>query len=241
MPVAEEVDELGPLGPRADEAHVAPQHVEELRQLVERACGAGTRRCACAGRCPRCRPGPMSVGSVRTLFGVASGCGGCQRHRAELEHLEAAAVATDPQLPEQDRARRARTGRRAAIATQQRRQHDQHASPATTRSKTCLIGELPALGIDRVETEERQPAEVVERHAHVDALEQARHERHLEPARLALLDERDQLVVRRRAEAEDDVARRRSRRRRGRGRPASRAPGACRSGTMSAGGGSESR
>ena len=58
-----------------------------------------------------------------------------------------------------------------------------------------------------MQTEERQPAEMVESNAHVDALEQARYERHLEPARLALPDERDQLVIRRAAEAEDDVTR----------------------------------
>ena len=38
-PVA--LDELDLLGPRADEAHVAPQHVDELRQLVEARAGAG--------------------------------------------------------------------------------------------------------------------------------------------------------------------------------------------------------
>ena len=42
-----------------------------------------------------------------------------------------------------------------------------------------LDRELPALGVDRMQAEQRQPAEVLERDVHVDALEQARHERDL--------------------------------------------------------------
>ncbi len=55
--LAEQLDELGALGARADEAHVAAQHVEQLRQLVERGAaqeapdgGAPVRALDAAGR-----------------------------------------------------------------------------------------------------------------------------------------------------------------------------------------------
>ena len=70
-----------------------------------------------------------------------------------------------------------------------------------------LDRELPALRVDRVEAEEGQSPEVVERHPNVHALEQPRHDRDLKAQRLALAYERDEQPVRRGAEAKHHMAR----------------------------------
>src|SRR5690606_1092070 len=72
---AEPSDSLAGQGPRADEAHLAPQHVDELRQLVE----AGLTQ-------PASRPGRHAVA-----------------HRAELVDAERLPVGTDAGLREQHR------------------------------------------------------------------------------------------------------------------------------------------
>ena len=48
------LDEVRPLGPRADQAHVAPQDVEQLGQLVQRGDRGGAGRPARPGRRERC-------------------------------------------------------------------------------------------------------------------------------------------------------------------------------------------
>ena len=65
--------------------------------------------------------------------------------------------------------------------------------------------ELPALRIDGAQGEQRQTAEVVERHALVDALIEARHQRHVEPELLTASHERYERLVAVAREGEDDV------------------------------------
>ena len=77
--------------PRADQAHAAAQHVEELRQLVER----GAPQEAPDGRDARVVP-------RRLAYRVVLQHG----HRAELEDRELAAVESVAALPEQHRSRR---------------------------------------------------------------------------------------------------------------------------------------
>ena len=75
MDSVELLHELRPLRPRADEAHVAAQHVEDLRQLVDAHLAdeaADARDAIVVGR----RPARASV-----LLGVDA-------HAAELEHAE---------------------------------------------------------------------------------------------------------------------------------------------------------
>src|SRR3989442_1713867 len=85
-PPAELLDEAWALGARADEAHLAPQDVPELGQLVE----APAPEERPEARAPRIvRPRPHGPGLVL----------GVHAHRAELEHLEAPAVQAHPLLP----------------------------------------------------------------------------------------------------------------------------------------------
>src|SRR5581483_12491340 len=73
--------------PRADEGHVAAQHVPELRQLVE---ARGTEE-------PSQRREPRLVRVDAELRRVG------RTHRPELEEREAAAAETGPRLPEEER------------------------------------------------------------------------------------------------------------------------------------------
>src|SRR5262245_56677206 len=76
--------------PRADDAHVAANHIPELRQLVD----GGPAQEAPDARDPRvaqvdCRTGAHPLRAFD--------------HRPELEHLEVLAVPADPRLPVEDR------------------------------------------------------------------------------------------------------------------------------------------
>ena len=84
------LDEHRPLRPRADQAHVAPQHVEQLRQFVE------VRRAQ-----DRAEPRLARVVRRRHLRAVRLGI---DPHRAELQHHERPAVQPAPLLPVEDRA-----------------------------------------------------------------------------------------------------------------------------------------
>src|SRR5439155_21650223 len=84
-------DLVGERRARADHAHVAADHVPELRQLVDRQ--AAQR--------------PAGAGDARIAM-VDSGAGalalGPDDHRPELEQLELGAVPADPLLPVEHRA-----------------------------------------------------------------------------------------------------------------------------------------
>ena len=86
---------------RADQAHVAAQHVEQLGQLVD---GVAAQ--------PPARLGDPRVVLHLEQAGLVAGLGvqlgepllGVDDHGAELEAAELLAVAADPGLPEEDRA-----------------------------------------------------------------------------------------------------------------------------------------
>ena len=72
-PLLELIDEVRPLGPRADQRHVAAQHVPELRHLVDvgpaqeppdRRARAGRLRCA--------QTGPVSASASHTSNGTCT-------------------------------------------------------------------------------------------------------------------------------------------------------------------------
>src|SRR6266567_2153328 len=91
--LAEARDELGPFGARPDKRHLAPEHVEKLRKLVE-AQPAQQSAEPCGSRIVLARPHR----AARVL--------GADGHRAELEHREATPVPRHPLLTIEHRARR---------------------------------------------------------------------------------------------------------------------------------------
>jgi hypothetical protein len=202
-PPLEELDELGPLGPRADDRHLAEQHVEQLGQLVDR----GPPDHAADGRAA---VGALDAARRRVLGQQHRDVVLRPRivgdpHRAELEQVERAAVAADPALAEEDRAGGGGLDRDRHRDQERRQQQDQEGrGDAVTR---VLERELPALGLDGVQAEERHPADVLERRADVHALPQARDQRDLQAELVALADERHELGVRpaRGQEREHDV------------------------------------
>src|SRR6476660_9077161 len=95
----ENLDVFLPFRSRPDEAHLASQHVDELGKFVER---RPTQE--------HSEPGSTVValdtsGADVEADGVVAHIGlrVNQPHGSKLEHLEAAAVATDPELAEEDR------------------------------------------------------------------------------------------------------------------------------------------
>src|SRR4051794_38443349 len=95
----EQLDELGPFGSRAHEAHLTLEHVEELRQFVER---RGAQDFADLG--PTVDAFHATGGG--TGFQLEGGIGGvgCS-HRPELQAVEDPAVASHAWLAEEDRSR----------------------------------------------------------------------------------------------------------------------------------------
>src|ERR1700712_5747056 len=85
----EPLDEVGALRPGADDRHLAAQDVPQLRQLVE---GGGPQH-------PTHRPDPWVThdGPLRRRLGLRRG-----PHGPELQALEAAPVAPDALLTEED-------------------------------------------------------------------------------------------------------------------------------------------
>jgi hypothetical protein len=116
---------LGPFGPGADQAHLAAQHVDELRQLVER--GA---------------PEPSSNRRAAIVVLHPAGCGARRGreplrlrapfpHRAELEHREFLAVPPDSALAIKEGTRRAHL-HQEGDGDQHRAQQDQQQHRADT-------------------------------------------------------------------------------------------------------------
>src|SRR5215469_3739658 len=106
--------ELGSLGSWADEAHVAAQHVEDLRQLVDAELADD-----------RAHARDTRIGVLRPLRAVQLGV---LAHAAELQDLEHLAAETDPRLTVQRRRLPAVFDLDGDESQQHRRQrHHQHA------------------------------------------------------------------------------------------------------------------
>src|SRR5437879_5693916 len=82
----ERLDEARALRPRADDAHVALHHVQELRQLVERRLPDEPADPGAA-----VRPLDPAGADSRRMVDELAGRGLAAAHRPELEHLEVAA------------------------------------------------------------------------------------------------------------------------------------------------------
>ena len=151
----------GPLGSRADERHVAPQHVPELRQFIDArpAEQAAHRR---ASRVVVSRPDRTGLG-----FGVLV-------HRAELVDGELLAVQAHPLLPVEDRPRR-----RAADDERRdgERDREQHEGGAGHRDVERPLDEaVEALERNVVDVDDRDAVEILEARAQRDHLEDVRHD-----------------------------------------------------------------
>ena len=79
--------------PRADEAHLAAQHVPELRQLVEREPAQDARRRVVTRGSSRILNSGPSASFARLELGLP--LGRARDHRAELEHPELALAEPD--------------------------------------------------------------------------------------------------------------------------------------------------
>ncbi len=132
------LDLVGERRARADEAHLAAQHVPQLGQLVDR----GLAQQVADARDARV----ALVDRVARALGV-----GVDDHRAQLQHLERLAVAADALLAEEDRpasssrtasAEAASSGRRRASGRRWRRRRRAPASPRRRRSSRAL-GPIP--------------------------------------------------------------------------------------------------
>src|SRR3954447_20079479 len=195
--VLEQPGEVRTLGTWADQAHVALEHVQQLRQLVERGAAQerAEARAAVVGLDPAGRGVGRKVGQLEWLGGRA--------HRAELPHLELAPVEAIARLPEEDRPA---DGQQCPHREQgEERQRDEQQQPRDEAVDRVLDRELPAFRVGSLRRQERQAAEVIDRQALGPPLEQPRHERDRNAELLAALDLTQQDLARRRGEGDHDV------------------------------------
>ncbi len=139
--LAELLDEDGPLGPRADEAHVAAEDVEELGQFVDvrpPKPAADPGAAVVAGRGPDGPGLPLGVDA----------------HAPELEHAEQPAPLPDALLHVEDRPA-GRDQDRDRDGQEQRREHDQPGQRREEVDRT-LGRAIPPPGVRRADARERR-------------------------------------------------------------------------------------
>src|SRR3954471_250609 len=151
----EQPGEVRTLGTWADQAHVALEHVQQLRQLVER--GAAQEGAEARAAVVALNPAGGGVRrQVRHRERLGRGA-----HGAELAHLELTAVEAVARLAEEDRpADREQRPQREQAEDRQRHQQEHAGDQAVDR---VLDRELPALGIGALRRQQRQPAEMLDR------------------------------------------------------------------------------
>src|SRR4051795_11213137 len=166
--VLEQPGEVRTLGTWADQAHVALEHVQQLRQRVER--GAAQEGAEARAAVVALNPAGGGVRrQVRHRERLGRGA-----HGAELAHLELTAVEAVARLAEEDRpADREQRPERQQAEDRQRDQQEHAGNQAVDR---VLDRELPALGIGALRRQQRQAAEVLDRQPLGYALEQPRHQ-----------------------------------------------------------------
>lgn len=167
------LDLPGEGGPRSHEAHLAAQHVDHLRHLVQR----GLPQDATHGRDPRVglRLEGGSAGLVEVVRHVAVSV---RAHAAQLVHAELPAALADPVLPVDGRRARGDDDREAG--EQQQRRRDHHEDHRAENVERSLRGEVQgvrfACGEDGLCGSRRQGC-LVRRDARstVDSLSSCRH------------------------------------------------------------------
>ena len=182
--------------PRADEAHLAPEHVDELRQLVER---------VAAQKPPDARH-PRVVGDLeharvaarRCLFRCATSCFRASASAAIVRNLrmrERLAAAAHPHLPEEDRPARVELDR-DRDGGEERRQQDERRCPRATRSSARLRKSDERREPRGRQPEQRQPLGRVDAHMRAEHVEQPRHDVDLHVELVELRIDRASLVRR---------------------------------------------
>ena len=170
--VLELLDEVRALGARADDRHVAPEDVPELRQLVEVRPPeeAAERRHA---RVVLARPDRAGL-----ALGVV-------QHRAELDDRERLAVEAHALLPVEHRARRDVSRTSARDEPERDRQHEQRRA-GDHDVDDALDDGVEALQRDVVDVDDRDAVEIFEARAQRDHLQQVGHDLDVHHSRLVL-------------------------------------------------------
>ena len=165
-PAAQDLGELlgilgdvdGILGSRADERHLAAEHVGELRQLVE------------------LRPGEHAPDAREALVvdERQPRTGGVAPHLAELDHVELAAIATDPARPIEHGAGLVDHDRDRDDEEDRQREHEQDARKDDVEDpgehgRARLVQEW-------IDDEQRHAVDAAHTRALTEVLEQARHD-----------------------------------------------------------------
>src|SRR5215207_8815748 len=193
----EGANEVRALGTRPDDRHVAAQDVEQLRQLVER---------QTAHDLPDARAAVDALDAAGRLAVLRHELGLGRRrdaHRAELEHVELAAVEADAALAEEDR-----TGRAEAHGEREHAERDREDQQRDGRDDAIdrvLDPELPAARVDRRCSQQWDAAEVLDLDAVRDLLEQTRDDDDLDAELATATDQAEQHRVGRGRERHDDL------------------------------------
>ena len=159
--VAELLHELRALGTRADDAHVADQHIEQLRQLVER---------------PRANPAAdLRAPGIVFLSPLCAGLAlRADAHRAELDDVERLAIESHPHLAIEDRP--------AVLEPDRRSNQDHHRRPhqqqrrADGEIEAALNEPAPAFQRRLRQIDRRQTIDVLDARAQHHELQKIGHD-----------------------------------------------------------------
>ena len=184
MPVLEELVVAQRQGTRADKAHLTLQHVQNLRNLVER---------EAAEESPDARdPRVLADLEERTLgfvlvLELGLELGGARDHRAELQHRKLALPEADATVHEEDRPARVELDRKRDERPQGEPDHDDERTHE--KVEATLDRPVPAREHGRTQLEERRtlPRNVLT--ALHQELRRVRREPHLDPLAVRLLDD----------------------------------------------------
>src|SRR5580765_1368988 len=195
----EDLDVFRPFRSRPDEAHVASQHVDELGKFVER---RPTQEHSEAGSTVVALD---TSGTYVEADGVVAHIGlrVNQPHGSKLEHLEAAAVATNPELAEEDRPPQGQPDRQGDAGDDRQGEEENRESDQTVDDVLDLdAGRRRRALMDRYEG---NTTEKVDRRVVRHPLEEAGNDGDAHVAVGAFLDHAKHHLVRSRREREDHM------------------------------------
>ena len=189
-----------------DQGHVAGHDVQELRKLVQRVAaqeaaepgGAVVARSSVCGL----RLVPVQHGARPTGIRLAV-LGAVARHGAELQNLEHAPVAPDTRLAMEDRAAHGQPYR--SRHDRERREQDQRHRYGHHTLDEVFDPQRDPHGVFEQELDERDAAEPQRARPGALDLEQARHDRDADTERSAPARHREQFLIGRRRERDDDL------------------------------------
>ena len=184
MPVLEELVVAQRQGTRADEAHLALQHVDDLRNLVEREAAEEPPD----ARDPRVLADleERALGFVLVLE-LGLELGGARDHRAELQHRKLALPDADAAIDEEDRPARVELDRKRDERPHREPDHDDER--AHEEVEAALDRPVPAGEHGRTQLEERRTLAGHVLAALHEELRRVGREPHLDPLAVRLLDD----------------------------------------------------